>query len=222
MKFTEIEVTAHHEAGHTVAAFRWGSIPDYLSICPGPGRLGYTQQWQRPVVLGRHEVIRRVRFSLAGLAAEELLTGKPSYGAAANPGDVADESDEWEWLNGPGLFDDDVGAALEAMLVAYPKSRCVPERLKREFRVTCAFLRAHWKHVEAVARGLLENETLYREHLIRAVYDVGPIDFSRWEQRCRAFFLSPRVCVPHRSSGEGMCAVTMAITTTTGTSGANT
>ena len=83
----EREVVAHHEMGHAIAAMALpGADPvQKVSIIPrGVGALGYTIQ--RPLedrfLLGREELQGRMTVLLAGRAAERLVFGDISTGAA--------------------------------------------------------------------------------------------------------------------------------------------
>lgn len=83
----ERAVVAHHEMGHAIVAMALPSTDPVqkVSIIPrGVGALGYTIQ--RPLedrfLLGRGELLDRIAVLLAGRAAERLVFGEISTGAA--------------------------------------------------------------------------------------------------------------------------------------------
>ena len=83
----ERKVIAYHETGHAlVAAFTPGSDPvQKISIIPrGFGALGYTLQMpvEDRFIISEDELLGRINVCLGGRAAEEIIFGKISTGAA--------------------------------------------------------------------------------------------------------------------------------------------
>lgn len=194
----ERTLTAHHEAGHLLAAWRWrGSDaaperPRLLTIVRRGMVLGSMRQRvydpkqldERARGAGCSRGYRRalalleVRVSLAGVAAEEVFSGSRRFAA-----DLAEyEGDLMAWFSDASFLIDDYSDAWEALHIAYPFSEwATRERaLIREFDATRAFLMAHWPAVRAVASALLEHGTLGPDEL-EALADEHPLDWRRWE-----------------------------------------
>jgi cell division protease FtsH len=91
MSAKEKERVAHHETGHAlVAAFTPGSDPvEKVSIIPrGLGALGYTLQLptEERYLMTERELLGRIDVLLGGRAAEEVVYGEISTGAAHDLG----------------------------------------------------------------------------------------------------------------------------------------
>jgi len=197
----ERTLTAYHEAGHLLAAWRWrGSTaaperPRLLTIVPTPGRSwGHMRQAtyalaardRRARELGHALGFRRgmalleVRVHLAGVAAEEVLTGARRF---APDDELAEcEGDLLVWLECASCWTRDYASAQEALWIAYPRASDATSTraLTREFLATKAFLAAHWPAVRAVAAALLEHGTLGPDEL-EALAEAHPLNWRRWE-----------------------------------------
>ncbi len=181
----EREVVAHHEMGHVIAASLLpGSDPVHkVSIIPrGVGALGYTLQ--RPTedrfLMTREELESKLTVLLGGRAAEDLVFGHLSTGAAddlARATDIA-RSMVTRFAMVPELghstYEEDPAAFLGRPAPGLG-GRLYSEATAREIDcavralVDAAFARA--RHLLAANRGLLEkaaSELLARETLVEA------------------------------------------------------
>jgi hypothetical protein len=148
------ELSAYHEAGHAVMAWRLGGRVQHVTIEPddddGPERYGDTQvRWRRSKFTAAELAASAVQVSLAGPVAEMIYTGDPFH-----PGLVAEWADDWR----------QAWAAAEPLL---PDER---KRLELLERTTLRLYRelgndAVWAAIAAVADHLLAHDRLDREDL---------------------------------------------------------
>jgi len=183
----EREVVAHHEMGHAlVAASLPGTDPVHkVSIIPrGIGSLGYTIQ--RPTedryLMTREELENKMAVLLGGRAAEHVVFGKLSTGAADDLAKVADiarsmvmrygmveklghvvyEAERPAFLQVPGVppamreYSEETAREID---------RAVRELVDGAFRKAVSVLEARRDTLERAARRLLEKETLAEEEL---------------------------------------------------------
>ena len=81
----ERRTVAVHEAGHAIVAAATGHRPDRVTLVRRGAGLGHASTLRDDrVLLRRHELIERMATSLAGTAAEEVVFGEASTGAAAD------------------------------------------------------------------------------------------------------------------------------------------
>ncbi|HEY5656443.1 MAG TPA: ATP-dependent zinc metalloprotease FtsH [Myxococcota bacterium] len=178
----EREIVAHHEMGHAlIAAALSGTDPVHkVSIIPrGIGALGYTMQ--RPTedryLMTREDLDEKLTVLLGGRAAEELVYGHLSTGAADDLGRATDiaRSMVTHYAMVPELgnatYRDSSGGFLEGAVPGL-RSREYSEKTAREIDcavrqiVDDAFARArmilasHRDVLEESARLLIEKETL--------------------------------------------------------------
>jgi cell division protease FtsH len=179
----ERRVVAYHEIGHALVARALpGSDPVHkISIIPrGVGALGYTLQ--RPsedrYLLTREDLERRIMVLLGGRAAEVLVFGHLSTGAADDLaratqiardmvtrygmdetlGFVAFETQRPRFLEGAVPPDQALAAVSEA--VREQIDAAVRRIVMNAFECTLAILRANRAQLEAAAQQLLTKETL--------------------------------------------------------------
>jgi cell division protease FtsH len=196
----ERAVVAHHEMGHALVA---GALPglvdpvEKVSIIPrGIAGLGYTIQ--RPTedryLIARSELEGRLAVLLAGRAAEQLVYGEVSTGAADDLEKASQLAREMVMRLG---MDETVGQVVygeprSALLAPVPgegaDTRRYSEKTAREIEsavrrlVQSAFGRAQGilqlnrGALEEGARLLLQKETLTREELPSVVVDSGDPD----------------------------------------------
>jgi cell division protease FtsH len=188
----ERDIVAHHEIGHALVAMSLpGSDPVHkVSIIPrGIGALGYTIQ--RPTedrfLMTREELERKMMVLLGGRAAELVVYGHLSTGAADDLqrvtdiargmvtrygmsealGSVAYERDPRSMLAGPsplpgGPAGHDYGEAAGNAIDAEVR-RIVDSALER----TVALIRERREALERTAQRLLEKETLEEAELVQ-------------------------------------------------------
>jgi len=178
----EREVVAHHEMGHALvaAALPATDVVHKVSIIPrGIGALGYTLQ--RPTedryLMTRRELEQKLAVLLGGRAAEHIMYGEFSTGAAddlARATDIA-RSMVTEYAMVPELGNvtyADPGAGLLGVPVGTHRARLYSEETAREidcavraivdaaFDCAGAILERNRLILEDSARALLERETL--------------------------------------------------------------
>ncbi len=182
----EREIVAHHEMGHALVAMclPGSDVVHKVSIIPrGIGALGYTIQ--RPTedryLMTRDELQNKMAVLMGGRAAEHLVYGHWSTGAADDLAKVTDIArsmvTRYAMVDALGqvALDDSVPSMLGAP--ALPTPRAYSEQTARE--VDCAvrdlvgaalaraedLLRAHRAELDGGAQRLLEQETLTRAEL---------------------------------------------------------
>jgi cell division protease FtsH len=194
----EREVVAYHEMGHTLVALALPGIDPVhkVSIIPrGVGALGYTIQ--RPTedrfLMTREELENKMAVLLGGRAAELIVFGHLStgaandlaqvtdiarsmvtrYGMSEKLGNVALEKDERSFLSpnplGNGArersYSDETATAIDDEVRAI---------VQRAMDRTIALLTERRALLETTARRLLEKETLDEAELLQLVSTGGP------------------------------------------------
>jgi cell division protease FtsH len=184
----EREIVAHHEMGHAIVAM---ALPDTdpvhkISIIPrGVAALGYTLQ--RPLdehyLMSRTELVHRIAVLLGGRAAEQLVFGEISTGAADDLvrateiarsmvvrfgmnkelGQVAYEPQRQSMLSRPGFPEWQPRAYGDETAVAI--DRAVREQIDEGYVLANSVLQANRDLVLRAAERLLESETLDGEQL---------------------------------------------------------
>ena len=190
----ERTVVAHHEMGHALVAMELpGSDPVHkVSIIPrGIGALGYTIQ--RPTedrfLMTREELENKMAVLLGGRAAEMLVFGHLSTGAADDLakvtdiarsmvmrygmvetlGNVAYEQERPLFLGGPRVE----GSRDYSEETAREIDCAVREIVKRAFEKALAILTARRAVLEKSAAALLQKETLGEEELAQIRSELG-------------------------------------------------
>ncbi len=184
----ERKVVAYHELGHALVALTLPGVDPVhkVSIIPrGVGALGYTMQ--RPTedrfLMTTEELENKMAVLLGGRAAEELVFGEISTGAAddlirvtdiarsmvtrygMDPtlGQAAYETERGSFLGLPSegggrRFSEDTAREIDL---------AVRERVERAYQRALEILRQRRSELEALARKLLEKETLTADELPR-------------------------------------------------------
>jgi len=182
----ERRTVAYHEIGHALVAMALpGSDPVHkVSIIPrGIGALGYTIQ--RPIedrfLMTREELESKMAVLLGGRAAEQLVFGRISTGAADDLAKVSDiaramvtrygmheslanlslEQDASPLLQVPGY----TGPRTYSEHTAQVVDEAVRDIVAAAFRRACALLERHRETLEQAATLLLERETLAEAEL---------------------------------------------------------
>ena len=179
VKETERKIVAYHETGHAlVAAFTPGSDPVHkITIIPrGVGALGYTLQRSEDeqFLYGKKELLGQIDVLLGGRAAEEIVFGEVSTGAAndlVRATDIAKKmitdygmSDKFKNVT---LGKSGRGYGAEPELVrefSEETQRYVDEEIARtmeaRYQTAMEILKKHSGLLEYVAQRLLEKETM--------------------------------------------------------------
>jgi cell division protease FtsH len=205
---TERAIVAHHEMGHALVAMALpGSDPIHkISIIPrGIGALGYTMQ--RPTedrfLMTRGEMENKMAVLLGGRAAEMLIFGRESTGAADDfakatdiaramvmrfgmnekLGLVAWEEERREFLAGAPM---PAGPRRYSEQTAREIDDAVRDTVHRAFETASAILARARVLLERGARALLEKETLQEDDLqeLRGELPAAP-DALRISERRR-------------------------------------
>jgi cell division protease FtsH len=194
----EREVVAHHEMGHALVGLALPGVEQVhkVSIIPrGVGALGYTIQ--RPTedrfLMTREELENKMCALLGGRAAEQLIFGHLSTGAADDLRKVTDIARSMvtrygmsERL-GPVSYDREPRSFLQAGDAPAPYMRerdfgeatsdAIDEEVRRiieaAFQRTLEILRERRPALEEGARRLLEKETLEEGELLQLVRENG-------------------------------------------------
>ncbi len=190
----EREIVAHHEMGHALVAM---SLPQTdpvqkVSIIPrGIAALGYTMQrpTQDRFLMSRSELANRMAVLLGGRAAEDLVFGEVSTGAAddlARATDIA-RSMVVRFGMAPELgqvaYEPETGSFLVGQMPMWrPRSygdgtaeaidHAVKELIDGAFRTARGILERNRPILEASARELLARETLGPEELTRLTAEL--------------------------------------------------
>ena len=184
----ERQVVAYHELGHALVALTLPGVDPVhkISIIPrGVGALGYTLQ--RPTedrfLMTSAELENKMAVLLGGRAAEELVFGEISTGAAddlikvtdiarsmvtrygMDPtlGQAAYETDRGTFLG----FPSEGGGRRFSEMTAREIDIAVRERIDRAYHNAVEILRRRRTEMEGLAKRLLEKETLTAEELPR-------------------------------------------------------
>jgi cell division protease FtsH len=184
----ERKVVAYHELGHALVALSLPGVDPVhkVSIIPrGVGALGYTMQ--RPIedrfLMTTEELEHKMAVLLGGRASEELVFGEISTGAAddlirvtdiarsmvtrygMDPtlGQAAYETERGSFLGLPSegggrRFSEDTAREIDV---------AVRQRVDRAYQQALEILRKRRSELEALARKLLEKETLTADELPR-------------------------------------------------------
>jgi len=209
----EREIVAHHEMGHALVAMSLpGTDPVHkVSIIPrGIGALGYTIQ--RPTedrfLMTREELENKMAVLLGGRAAEQIIYGHLSTGAADDLAKVTDIARNMVMRYGMDerlghlSYEEERAPLLPAPVAVQERKysedtareidRAVREIVKSAFERALGILKQHRAVLEDSARELLKKETL-------AEPDVAAI----------ARRLAPRAPQPHEADSDGRPSVTV-------------
>ena len=192
----EREVVAFHEMGHALVALSLpGSDPVHkVSIIPrGVGALGYTIQ--RPTedrfLMTREELVHKIMVLLGGRAAEKLVFGQLSTGAADDLAKVTDIARDMVTRYGmveqlgyvayeaqPPRFLDATGPLPGGCPVSPATQERIDEALRSivmsAFEQATAILARHRETLDRCARELLVRETLDEAALRALTADLRP------------------------------------------------
>jgi len=193
----EREIVAYHEMGHALVALALpGTDPVHkVSIIPrGIGALGYTIQ--RPTedryLMTREELERKIMVLLGGRAAEKLVFGHLSTGAADDIAKVTDiardmvmrygmdeslgyiayEAQRPQFLDVPGLAS---GGCPRSPETQARIDEAVRRIVMDAFERACAILQQHRALLERCARELLQRETLDEAQLRALTAELRPV-----------------------------------------------
>jgi cell division protease FtsH len=178
----ERRILAYHEGGHALMAHLMGSVMELqkVTIVSRGNALGYAFYLPEEdrYLHTKEELVDRMIVALAGRAAEEVVFGRVTNGAANDLEKVTEiaRSMVFEW----GMSDTVSSRTMRADNYALSEST---KRLRDEeqahltdgaYEEAVRLLRKHRVPLDRVAAALLEKETLVREELQALVVDVEP------------------------------------------------
>jgi cell division protease FtsH len=178
----ERRILAYHEGGHALMAHLMGSVMELqkVTIVSRGNALGYAfyLPGEDRYLHTKEELVDGIIVALAGRAAEEVVFGRVTNGAANDLEKVTDiaRSMVFEW----GMSDSVTSRTMRADNYALSEST---KRLRDEeqahltdgaYEEAVRLLRKHRAALDRIAAALLEKETLVREDLQALVADVEP------------------------------------------------
>ncbi|HKN63347.1 MAG TPA: AAA family ATPase [Gaiellaceae bacterium] len=178
----ERRILAYHEGGHALMAHLMGSVMELqkVTIVSRGNALGYAFYLPEEdrYLHTKEELVDRMIVALAGRAAEEVVFGRVTNGAANDLEKVTEiaRSMVFEW----GMSDTVSSRTMRADNYALSEST---KRLRDEeqahltdgaYEEAVRLLRKHRAPLDRVAAALLEKETLVRDELQALVSDVEP------------------------------------------------
>jgi cell division protease FtsH len=178
----ERRILAYHEAGHALMAHLMGSVMELqkVTIVSRGNALGYAfyLPGEDRYLHTKEELVDGIVVALAGRAAEEVVFGRVTNGAANDLEKVTEiaRSMVFEW----GMSDTVTSRTMRADNYALSEAT---KRLRDEeqahltdgaYEEAVRLLRKHRAALDRIATALLEKETLVREELLALVEDVEP------------------------------------------------
>jgi cell division protease FtsH len=178
----ERRILAYHEGGHALMAHLMGSVMELqkVTIVSRGNALGYAFYLPEEdrYLHTKEELIDRMTVALAGRAAEEVVFGRVTNGAANDLEKVTEiaRAMVFEW----GMSDTVSSRTMRADNYALSEST---KRLRDgeqahltdgAYEEAVRLLRKHRAPLDRIAAALLEKETLVREELQALVVDVEP------------------------------------------------
>ncbi|HUE26211.1 MAG TPA: cell division protein FtsH, partial [Solirubrobacteraceae bacterium] len=176
----EKRVVAYHEAGHALTGELLPSVDPVhrISIVPRGRALGYTLNLPEEdrYLKTREELIDFMTMLLGGRAAEQLVFGSITTGAADDLRRVAEIAHsmvhEYAMGTGSGALRASSDGAAEA--TRRVRDAEVRELADEAFRAALATLDSHRKQLDQLAGTLLTNEVLERADIERILGDTPP------------------------------------------------
>jgi len=178
----ERRILAYHEGGHALMAHLMGSVMELqkVTIVSRGNALGYAFYLPEEdrYLHTKEELVDRMAVALAGRAAEEVVFGRVTNGAANDLEKVTEiaRAMVFEW----GMADSVTSRTMRADNYALSEAT---KRLRDEEQATLTdgayeealrLLRKHRVTLDRIAAALLEKETLVREEMLALVVDVEP------------------------------------------------
>jgi cell division protease FtsH len=174
----ERRVVAYHEAGHALVGELLPSVDRVhrISIVPRGQALGYTMNLpdEDRYLRTREELIDVMTMLLGGRAAEQLVFGSVTTGAADDlrrVGEVANSMVR-DFAMGTGFSSLPVNNAEASETTRRIRDREVQELADEALRAATELLDAHRTQLDALAATLLEREVMEREDIDQIMGDV--------------------------------------------------
>ncbi|HET7571840.1 MAG TPA: ATP-dependent zinc metalloprotease FtsH [Gaiellaceae bacterium] len=178
----ERRILAYHEAGHALMAHLMGGVSELqkVTIVSRGNALGYTFHLPEEdrYLQTKEELIDWMVVALAGRAAEEVVFGRVTNGAANDLEKVTDIARHmvFDW----GMSDSVASRTMRADNYALSEAT---KRLRDEeqgrltdgaYEEALRLLQKHRAPLDRIASALLEKETLVRDELLELLADVEP------------------------------------------------
>jgi cell division protease FtsH len=178
----ERRILAFHEGGHALMAHLMGSAMELqkVTIVSRGDALGYAFYLPEEdrYLHTKEELIDRMVVALAGRAAEEVVFGRVTNGAANDLEKVTDiaRSMVFEWGMSDSVTSRTLRADNYALSEETKRLRDSEQALLTDTAYTEALrlLKKHRASLDRLAAALLEKETLVREEVVAMLADVDP------------------------------------------------
>jgi len=178
----ERRILAYHEGGHALMAHLMGSVMELqkVTIVSRGNALGYAFYLPEEdrYLHTKEELVDRMVVALAGRAAEEVVFGRVTNGAANDLEKVTEiaRAMVFEWGMGDSVSSRTMRADNYALSEATKRVRDEEQAHLTDgaYEEAVRLLRKHRAPLDRIAAGLLEKETLIREELLELVADVEP------------------------------------------------
>src|SRR5947209_3564995 len=178
----ERRILAFHEGGHALMAHLMGSAMELqkVTIVSRGDALGYAFYLPEEdrYLHTKEELIDRMVVALAGRAAEEVVFGRVTNGAASDLEKVTDiaRSMVFEWGMAESVTSRTLRADNYALSEETKRLRDSEQALLTDTAYTEALrlLKKHRASLDRLAAALLEKETLVREEVVAMLADVDP------------------------------------------------
>ena len=176
----EKRILAYHEGGHALAAHLVGKQPEKATIIARGTSLGYVLHLpeEERYLETREELLDWMVMALAGRAAEELVFGRVTNGAANDLEKVTQiaRAMVFEWGMGESVTSRTLRADNYSLSEETKRLRDTEQAQLTDHAYAQAkrLLAKHRHALDRIAAALLEQETLVREELIEIFADVTP------------------------------------------------
>ena len=178
----ERRILAYHEGGHALMAHLMGSVMELqkVTIVSRGNALGYAFYLPEEdrYLHTKEELVDRMVVALAGRAAEEVVFGRVTNGAANDLEKVTEiaRSMVFEWGMAESVSSRTMRADNYALSEATKRVRDEEQAHLTDgaYEEAVRLLRKHRAPLDRVAAALLEKETLIRDELLELVVDVEP------------------------------------------------
>jgi cell division protease FtsH len=178
----ERRILAYHEGGHALMAHLMGSVMELqkVTIVSRGNALGYAfyLPGEDRYLHTKEELVDRMVVALAGRAAEEVVFGRVTNGAANDLEKVTEiaRSMVFEWGMAETVSSRTLRADNYALSEATKRVRDDEQAHLTDgaYEEAVRLLRKHRAPLDRIANELLEKETLVRDELLALVEDVEP------------------------------------------------
>ena len=176
----EKRILAYHEGGHALVSHLVGNQPEKATIIARGTALGYVLHLpeEERYLETKEELLDWMVMALAGRAAEELVFGRVTNGAANDLEKVTQiaRAMVFEWGMGESVTSRTMRADNYALSEETKRLRDSEQALLTDhaYSESVRLLSKHRAALDRIAAALLEKETLVREELIEIFADVKP------------------------------------------------